>query len=63
MADDPKKRGKPDRIRIHVNQPHERRYWCKRLEASHTYLKWLVKKVGPMVKDVKAEMIRRIEAA
>lgn len=28
MTDNTCKRGKPDRIRIAVTQPHELRYWC-----------------------------------
>jgi len=32
MADNPKKRGKPDRQRVALKQDHERSYLIKRLE-------------------------------
>ena len=63
MADDKTKRGKPDRIRIALGQKHERQYWCRALWITLPKLKWLVKTHGPMVANVKAAMIRRIEEA
>lgn len=53
MADDPKKRGKPDQIRINVNQDYEFDYWKKRLGVSGQQLGAAVRKVGPMVQNVR----------
>jgi len=53
MPDDPKKRGPADRSRINVNERYEVSYWTKALGVSADRLKTLVKRVGPMVKDVK----------
>ena len=63
MSDDPKKRGKADRIRIQVGQVHERSYWAKRLFTTHSNLAKAVREVGPMVKDVKAWLIKQIREA
>lgn len=53
MADDRTKRGKPDRDRINVHEDYEFRYWKKALDVSGQQLSAAVKKVGPMVKNVK----------
>jgi hypothetical protein len=53
MADNKSKRGKPDRIRINVNEDYEKTYWKKELDVSGQQLAAAVRKVGPMVKDVK----------
>jgi hypothetical protein len=53
MADNPKKRGQPDRIRINVNEDYERRRWAKKFDVTQDRLRQTVRKVGPMVKDVK----------
>ena len=53
MADDRSKRGKPDRDRINVHEDYEREYWKKQLHVSGQQLAAAVKKVGPMVKNVK----------
>jgi hypothetical protein len=63
MADDKRKTGKPDRIRINVNQDHERRYWCKAFGITLARLQEAVAKVGPMVENVRQELIERIEKA
>lgn len=63
MSDNPKKRGQPDRIRINTKQAHERVYWAKALHTTQADLRTLVAAHGPMVKDVKAAMIERIEKA
>jgi hypothetical protein len=52
--DDRSKRGKADRIRINVNEPHELRYWCKKLAVNEGRLREVVHTVGVMVKDVEA---------
>lgn len=54
MADDRSKRGKPDRIRINVREDYEFNYWKKELDVSGQQLAAAVRKVGPMVKNVKA---------
>ena len=56
MSDDKHKVGKPDRDRINVNEPYEVRDWSKDLNVTPEKLKDAVKKVGPMVKDVKKEL-------
>ena len=58
MVDNPDIRGAGDRDRINVNQDHECRYWSDRLGVSPERLKEVVQKVGPMVKDVEAELGR-----
>jgi len=63
MADDLSKQGPADRIRISVKQYHERRYWVGALGVSEKRLREAVKEVGPMVKDVKAFLIKKIEEA
>lgn len=63
MADDPKKRGKPDRDRIHIHQYYERIGWCKKFGINATRLRDAVEAVGPMVKDVKAWLIKQIQEA
>lgn len=57
--DDLKKTGKPDRIRINVNQRFERLDWCRALGVSQIELRAAVKAVGPMVKDVKKYLIEK----
>jgi len=53
MSDDPKKVGKPDRDRINVNEDYELRDWSKSLGVSVDRLKEAVRKVGPMVAEVR----------
>ncbi|MBS5982305.1 DUF3606 domain-containing protein [Clostridium butyricum] len=48
QPEDPKK--------INVNQSWEVEYWCKVLGCTKEQLKAAVKKVGPMVVDVKKEL-------
>lgn len=61
--DDPRKRGKDDRIRIAVSQAHERIYWCNALGITQKELRKVVGITGPMVADVKAYLINRITHA
>lgn len=56
MADDKHDTGKADRDRINVGEPYELRDWSKTLNVTPEKLKETVKKVGPMVKDVKKEL-------
>lgn len=52
--DDPNNRGKRDRERINVNEPHELRYWTEALGCTKEQLIAAVAKVGVMAKDVRA---------
>lgn len=56
MADDLKKRGKPDQIRVNVKEAWELKDWAKKLGVTPDKLKKVEKKVGPMVKDIKKEL-------
>ena len=56
MAGDPKKVGKPDRDRINVHEDYELRDWSQILGVSADRLKKTVRKVGPMVADVRREL-------
>lgn len=56
MPDDITQTGKPDDSRINVGQPHEVDYWSDKLGVTPDQLKTSVKKVGPMVKDVKKDL-------
>jgi hypothetical protein len=56
MADDRKKVGKPDRIRINVNEPYEVGYWSRKFGTSAANLHKVVRQVGPMVKNVKKKL-------
>jgi hypothetical protein len=57
MPDDPTKLAE-DRLRINVNEEHECRYWSEKLGIDVDKLREVVKKVGPMVKDVERELGR-----
>jgi Protein of unknown function (DUF3606) len=56
MPDKKSEVGKPDDSRINVNQDYELRDWSKKLGVTPEKLKEAVKKVGPMVKDVRKEL-------
>lgn len=56
MADDLTKRGKPDQIRVNVNEPWELKRWSKEFGVTEKALKDAVGAVGPMVKDVKKRL-------
>lgn len=58
MTDDSGKRGSQDRIRIDVNQRHERRYWAEKFGCDEEELVRAVERVGPMVEDVKRALNR-----
>ncbi|NII53656.1 DUF3606 domain-containing protein [Luteibacter sp. SG786] len=59
MADDKSNRGQADRSRINVNEDYEVRYWTKEFGISEDALRDAVKRVGPMVDDVRAELRRK----
>lgn len=63
MPDNPRKRGKADRIRIAVSQRHEVRHWCAAFGITQERLREAVREVGPMVPDVKLYLIEQIERA
>jgi hypothetical protein len=54
MADNRKKRGKPDRNRINVNQAYEFQYWKEMFGVSARQLAEAVRQGGPTVKAVAA---------
>jgi hypothetical protein len=56
MADDKSKTGKPDRIRINIEEDYERRDWAKTFGVSEQRLREAVQKVGPMVQKVAEEL-------
>jgi hypothetical protein len=56
MADDKTKTGKPDDSRINIHQPYELYDWSKRLNVTPDQLTQTVRKVGPMVDDVKRDL-------
>lgn len=58
MADDKSKTGKPDDLRINVNQAYEVTYWCGQLGCTEQQLRNAVAAVGPMVADVKRHLGR-----
>jgi uncharacterized membrane protein YqiK len=59
MADDKTKTGKADRDRINASEDYEVRDWSEKFGVSKDRLKEAVKKVGPMAKDVEAELKKR----
>jgi hypothetical protein len=62
MADDKTKTGPQDRQRVNVHEDYELRYWSTKFACTEEQLKAAVKKVGPMVKDVEAELKRHSTA-
>ena len=52
MADDTRKRGTADAMRINVNEDHELRYWTDKLGVSEQELRAAVKTAGTMAADV-----------
>ena len=56
MADDLGNRGKQDRDRINVNEPHEATYWTKALGCTEDQLRAAVKSAGVMAADVRAKL-------
>lgn len=56
MPDNTKIRQPQDPKKINVNQAWEVEYWCDVLGCTESELKAAVKKVGPMVVDVKREL-------
>ncbi len=46
MVDNLKKRGRPDRMKIHTKQPHEMRYWTKKLGVTSQAIVGAVRATG-----------------
>jgi hypothetical protein len=58
MTDDLSKRGRQDRDRINVNEPHELRRWAQKFGCSEDELREAVKRAGPMADDVERAIKR-----
>ena len=56
MSDNTTIKQPQDPKKINVNQSWEVTYWCNKLGCTEKQLKDAVKKVGPMVADVKKEL-------
>ena len=56
MSDDKKKTGKPDQIRVNKSEPYEVNQVAKKLDVTPAVVKKAIEKVGPMRKDVEAEI-------
>lgn len=52
MSDDLSERGSADRVRVNVNEEHERRYWSTKFGVSEQALRDAVARVGVMADDV-----------
>ena len=59
MADDTRKRGPADRMRINVNEAWELSYWIKEFGCTADQLRAAVNAVGVMVADVRRYLGRR----
>ena len=58
MSEDKRDRGRPDRDRIYITEAYELRYWSNKFGVSQEELAAAVMRVGPMVRDVEAELKR-----
>jgi hypothetical protein len=56
VADDRSKAVQPDRIRINIEEDHERRAWAEKFGVSEQRLREAVQKVGPMAQNVAEEL-------
>jgi len=56
MPEDKRNPGRPDRDRIDGNEDNELRDWSKKFGVSKEELAAAVKRVGPIAKDVEAEL-------
>lgn len=56
MPDDLSRRQPEDSKRINVEEDWELNYWSQKLGCTKDRLKEVVKKVGPMVNDVRIEL-------
>lgn len=53
MSDDRSRRAPADAQRVNVNEDYEVRYWVQELGISREKLEEIVKRVGPMARDVR----------
>ena len=56
MADNLNIKQPEDPTKININQDWELKYWANELGVGESRLIAIVKKVGPLVKDVRAEL-------
>jgi hypothetical protein len=56
MTDNLNARGPADRNRVDLGEPWEAAYWAEKWNVNQDQLKRAVEKVGPMAKDVAAEL-------
>ncbi len=56
MADDKTAVGKPDRDRINTSEDYEVRDWAAKYGVTADRIREVVKRVGPMAKDVEKEL-------
>ena len=56
MADDKADRWRRDRDRINITEVYELRYWSNKFGVSKEELTAAVTRVGPIAKDVEAEL-------
>jgi hypothetical protein len=59
MPDDRKKRGKADRDRVSTKEQYELKYEAKKTGTSEAAVKRAAKKVGPMRKNIEAELRKK----
>jgi Protein of unknown function (DUF3606) len=59
MADDLKRGGKGDDVRINIEQDHELRYWSEKFGVSREELQSAVAKAGPLVRNVREHLQHR----
>ena len=62
MADDKADRWRRDRDRINITEVYELRYWSNKFGVSKEELTAAVKHVGPIAKDVEAELKKAARA-
>lgn len=58
MVDDCMSRGPADHRRINISESREVRYWCGKLGVAPDDLRFVVDRVGPLVDDIKGELMR-----
>lgn len=56
MSDSKDKQDYHDRDRISTSEDYEMQYWSEKFGISKEELKFIIEKVGPMVKDVEGAL-------
>ena len=59
MTDDTTKKRPQDSAQINIHEDYEVRYWTNALGVTSAKLKEAVKKVGPMIADVRKELAKK----